>query len=138
MGGAAPYDTRVSRAGSAVQPCEQSDDKRTLVQDFQAAAGAAWLVVSAIVLVILLTPFVLPESVIVQLSPVCESKARGEPPCPLCGMTTAFLLISDARLGEAHQANGASVLLYAAFVLNELFAFLFLGCTSKGGRLWRC
>jgi hypothetical protein len=96
------------------------------------------MIVSAIVLAVLLAAFFLPESAIIQLSPVCESKARGEAPCPLCGMTTAFLLISDARFAEAHQVNRAGIPLYAAFVLNELFAFLFLSCTSKGGRLWRC
>jgi hypothetical protein len=109
-----------------------------LLRDFRTAARVVWLVVSTVVLAILLAPFLLSDSAVADLSPVCESKARGGPPCPLCGMTAAFLLISDGRFEEAQQANRASVPLYAAFVLNELFVFVFLGCTSKGGRLWRC
>ena len=134
---AGPYDTKVPRTGSAVQ-LSKSDDSGSLFQDFHTAASVAWLVASAIVLVILFAPFLLPDSAIASLSPVCESKARGGPPCPLCGMTTAFLLISDGRFEEAYQANRASTLLYAAFALNELFAFLFLSRNSKGGRIWRC
>jgi hypothetical protein len=128
----------VPRAGSAVEPRSQSDHKRSLFRDFQTASGVAWLVISAVVLVILFAPFLLSDSVITSLSPVCESKARGGPACSLCGMTTAFLLISDGRFDEAHQVNRASVPLYSGFILNELFAFLFLGSISKGGRLWRC
>lgn len=78
-----------------------------------------WLVVSALILPVLLAPFLLSAGTIGALEPVCQWKARYHRECPLCGMTTAFILISNGKLAEAQGRNRASVPLHAAFLLNE-------------------
>ena len=104
-----------------------------VLPDFKKALTIAWLVVSALVLPVVLAPFVLSDSVIARWTPVCETKLGGAPPCSLCGMTTAFLLISDINYDEARRANRGALWLYSTLVFNEVFALLFLRSISKGG-----
>lgn len=106
-------------------------------EELRIAVLAAWLVSSAVILLPLLAPFLLPAAAIERWTPVCQSKAGGGPPCALCGMTTAFLLISRGRFSEATGVNRAAVPLYSAFLLNEVFAIMGLRSILRGGRLWR-
>lgn len=85
----------------------------------------AWLVVSLGILLVLTAPFVLSADAIANLIPVCEWKARYNQECPLCGMTTSFILISQGSFKAALGANKAGLLVYGGFVVNELFALLF-------------
>jgi len=48
------------------------------------------------------------------LLPGCAFHSATGIPCPGCGMTRAFLLLSELRLGEAFAANPASPALVAA------------------------
>jgi hypothetical protein len=86
----------------------------------------AWLMISLALLLVLIIPFVLPTETILSLAPTCQWKIRYDKECPLCGMTTAFLLISGGRFKEAFAANTGSLTLYTGFVVNELFVLLFL------------
>lgn len=95
----------------------------------------AWLAVSLAILLVLMAPFVLSADEIASLIPTCEWRARYNQECPLCGMTTSFILISQGSFKAALVANKASLLLYGSFVINELFAFLFI--SSRLGRRWR-
>lgn len=91
----------------------------------------AWLVVSLAILLVLTAPFVLSADEIANLMPVCERKARYKQECPLCGMTTSFILISQGNFKAALETNKGSLLLYGGFVANELFALLFIGRRLK-------
>lgn len=86
----------------------------------------AWLILSLGILLVLLAPFVMSEGTITRLAPKCVWKVRYGKSCPLCGMTTAFVRISQGRLADACKANPSSLALYAAFVVNLLLAALFL------------
>lgn len=94
------------------------------MKEFRQGFFIVWAILSLAALFILTLPFVLPEGTIYKLTPVCESKRLGLGPCPLCGMTRAFIEISKGDLGAAFASNRASLALYSALVLNQ---FVFLG-----------
>lgn len=60
------------------------------------------------------------ESGRVRLTPPCEYKATHGEPCPTCGLTRGFSLLSRGRVHEAQQLNRWSVPLYAAVWLTLL------------------
>jgi hypothetical protein len=82
----------------------------------------SWLVVSAILLATALAPFALSAGRIAALTPVCEWKAKYGRECPLCGMTTGFILISHGEWRQARRHNRGSVPLYALFWANACAA----------------
>ncbi len=86
----------------------------------------AWAVLSMIVLLIIVCPFVLSQNTIFMLSSLCELNHVPHVESPLYGMTRAFLFISKGNLSEALKLNRFSVLLYSIFVLNELLIFTIL------------
>ena len=98
------------------------------------AAALVWLIVSGIVAGILAAPFLLGSAGVREIAPVCERKARSGRECALCGMTTAFLSISEGRLDRASRSNRASLPLYGLFATNEL---LFLCCWRRAWRAAR-
>ncbi|MGE5351452.1 MAG: DUF2752 domain-containing protein [Acidobacteriota bacterium] len=91
------------------------------MKEFRQGFFIVWAALSIAALFILIIPFVLPESTIFKLTPVCESKRLGLGQCPLCGMTTAFVEISKGELTKAFNSNRASLALYSVLVLNQLF-----------------
>ena len=99
--------------------------------EIRLAFGIAWGIISLVVLLVLVLPFAVPGEVITAALPPCEWQVRYQEPCPLCGMTTAFLRISDGDLRGATAANRFSLCLYSLFVANELAAtavlFQFVG-----------
>jgi len=92
------------------------------------ALKISWAIISIVILIILLLPFLMPEQQVYKLAPVCISKARYGLDCPACGMTRAFVAISAGDLSAAWQFNRGSPFLYAFFGLNSLlFVALSLG-----------
>lgn len=80
----------------------------------------AWLLVSALMLAVLLAPWMLPESALLHGSGAC-SLPHAEP-CPLCGMTRAFLAIGRGDFAGALAHNRGSVALWGAMLTNVLLA----------------
>jgi hypothetical protein len=97
-----------------------------LPRQLQRAALIVWIVLSVAVLCALTAPAVLPPQLVRDISPTCQSLLRTGRPCPLCGMTEAFISITHGRLAQALEANRASLLLYALFVVNELVILWFV------------
>ncbi|MGE5440981.1 MAG: DUF2752 domain-containing protein [Bacteroidota bacterium] len=94
------------------------------MKEFRQGFFIVWAALSIAALFILTVPFVLPESTIYKITPVCESKRLGLGQCPLCGMTTAFIEISKGDFTNAFNSNRASLALYSLLVLNQI---IFLG-----------
>jgi hypothetical protein len=94
----------------------------------------AWMVVSVLVLAVLLSPMILPSEIIRRLAPQCEWKVRYARECPMCGMTTSFMLICRGKLKQACAANRASIPLFSILVANEICAILLLGRFIEEGR----
>jgi len=86
----------------------------------------AWMVISVVVLGVLLAPIILPGATIRRLEPQCEWKVRYGKECPMCGMTTSFILICRGKFKEASGANRASIPLFSILVANEICAILLL------------
>jgi hypothetical protein len=87
---------------------------------------AVWLIISSVILPVLVAPFVLPPRTVFSLAPQCEWRAKHGRECVLCGMTTSFVLISEGRLDAALHKNRGSVPLFAAMVLNDCVAILYV------------
>lgn len=85
-----------------------------------------WLVIGLVIFTILVTPFIFPTQSIKNLVPVCKWKLKYNKPCPLCGMTTAFINISDGNFSAAQKLNRFSGGLYSAFLINEIITLAFL------------
>jgi hypothetical protein len=95
--------------------------------EVRAGLRISWGVMGALILAILIAPWVLSAEQIRAAAPRCERQTKSGRECFMCGMTTAFVEISRGRLGDAQQSNRASVLLYSMFVINEAALALSLG-----------
>lgn len=95
--------------------------------DTRLALLIAWLVFSAVMLFALAAPFLMPTATVERLSPDCMWRTRFGRPCPMCGMTRAFIAISNADFAGARKTNRWSCPLYASFVCNEIVALCFVG-----------
>ncbi|MBN2337048.1 MAG: DUF2752 domain-containing protein [Acidobacteria bacterium] len=75
-------------------------------------------VITLILGALALLPLVVPHERLLPLVPECTARERGEPPCPLCGMTTAYLDISRGRWGAAARNHRGAVPLYLFSIIN--------------------
>ncbi len=94
--------------------------------DLKTALLISWLLISLMIFPVLAAPFLVQPETLMSLTPVCEWKVKYNRECPLCGMTTAFILISEGRLNEAVEANRGSIPLYAALLWNQFVAFWYV------------
>ena len=92
----------------------------------------AWLIVSAMLLVLLLSAAVAPVDAILRVSAALQLPHGAHDTCPVCGMTEAFLAISRGQFGAALDANSGSLALYGMLSANELAVAAWL--LSRKGR----
>ncbi len=90
-----------------------------------------WFIVSVVIFVVLLLPFVVPQHQLAQYIPECEWQTRFQKPCAFCGMSTAFYAISRGDLTGAYCLNPLSLYIYSAFVLNTFCVVLTLKYTKN-------
>lgn len=88
--------------------------------EFRLALYWAWFVASVPILLAVAAPFLMPESSLLALSPVCVWKSQLGVECPGCGLTRAFVEIGRLELGEALRANRGSLAVYALFLANSV------------------
>ena len=107
--------------------CHQAGlaDNMSHKTELRCAVFTVWLILSAAILLIMLTPFVASPSGIARLVPECERKKVGQK-CAFCGMTSAFFSISKGDFRTAIAANAFSPWLYGGFVLNECLLLVVL------------
>lgn len=103
-------------------------------RDVRLSFFIAWMVISAALFGVLLAPLILPSATIQRLEPRCEWKVRYAKECPICGMTTSFILICRGKFKEASAANKASIPLFSILIANEIAAILLLGKLFEEGR----
>lgn len=84
-----------------------------------------WTILSIIMTLILLIPFFLNKQKILQITPICLSKKQFNVECFMCGMTRAFIEISQGNLKGAQIFNKYSLFLYLSFLLNSIVFFVF-------------
>ena len=103
-----------------------------MTAEVQKALRLVWLAISLAALAVLTAPFALPHSWISGIVPVCERKAATGLECPACGLTTAFLAISDGDLAAASRSHRAAVPLFGLLLLNEAAFALSVARRVKG------
>ena len=81
---------------------------------------AVWAVVSVIFAVILLLPFFAGRQAILEHTPVCLSKSQFNAECLLCGMTRAFIEITQGHFSAATSFNKGSIALFSVFALISI------------------
>ena len=97
-----------------------------MVQEIRIAIISVWLIVSAILLLVLLSFIILPDRILMPLGAACQLQHSNLEPCPLCGMTRAFIAVSHGRFHQAITLNSWSLVLYSTILVNELLAAIFL------------
>ncbi|HYO82417.1 MAG TPA: hypothetical protein VES20_13520 [Bryobacteraceae bacterium] len=105
-----------------------------LTRDVKVAMAWAWLIASVVLLLVALSPLVLPAAVIANVAPVCEARRAGRN-CFLCGMTTAFLRMGSGDFEGALAAHRGSLALWTSFILN--FALAVTYCYKRRFELCR-
>ncbi|GEM_PF-3592223 len=81
------------------------------------ALRVVWRILSFGTAVLLLLPFAIPPATLSSWVPPCEWQLQGRS-CSLCGMTTAFYLLSVGDVPGALAANSLSLGLYVCLVVN--------------------
>ena len=79
----------------------------------------AWGIISVLIISVLIVPFLINSDVILKNTPICPSKLNNEN-CLLCGMTQAFIEISNGKFSTAHMFNQLSIPLYGLFIINSI------------------
>ena len=106
---------------------------RWLVVGVPAPLARVWLLASAVALLGLVAPWLWSAEALLAFVPPCIWKSRFGVDCPSCGMTRAFLLISQGLFAEARALNPWSLWVYGLVTANEL---LFVGAVAYlGNRL---
>jgi hypothetical protein len=103
-------------------------------EDIRSAFFIVWIIVSAVIFLALLAPFVLSTDTLTAIVPVCEWKTKYNRECPLCGMTRSFVCISHGDLAQARNRNRWSVHLYSVFLGNEMLALSVLIIKIRAAR----
>lgn len=96
---------------------------------FFLAAKVFWIITGFITTFILFTVFVIPESIILNVTPECQQKKQTGVECPTCGLSRGFAHISNGDIEKANKLNGASLFLFSVFSFNST-VFLIYGIKS--------
>jgi hypothetical protein len=86
-------------------------------KDMRKALWCSWLALACVSGVLAFAPYLIAQSTFAQWVGICPARAAGDP-CSLCGMTTAFYLITGGQFDAATATNAASVPLYSGLVIN--------------------
>lgn len=79
-----------------------------------------WTVVSVTISLVILFPFLADRQTVLENAPTCISKSQFNVECSLCGMTRAFIEISNGNIGNAYDLNRGSLFVYSSFLLNSI------------------
>ena len=91
--------------------------------EVKSAFIASWIIASGIICLFLI-PGIFYHQVLISISNFLQTPHQE--PCPLCGMTEAFIAISKGKLALAMELNPWSTKLYAVILINEALAILIL------------
>ena len=93
-------------------------------KEIRAAFKIVWIIYSAIaLLVIAITVF--SAGTLHEISPVCLSKSLNGEECFMCGMTRAFVEISEGNIINAYILNKLSIFLFSVMSLNSILFILY-------------
>jgi len=99
-----------------------------------------WTIITAVTLVVLILPFILDYKTILSNTPVCLSIQQYNVECSLCGMTRAFIEISNGNIKAALLLNKGSMAIYFLFLFNAILYAVFIIYSKsflEKGRDWK-
>lgn len=82
------------------------------------ALYSVWAVLSIVSVFLALSPFLVPHAELLSLAGWFKAAHPVSQVCPLCGMSRAYILLSEGRLEEASTYNALAPWLYGATFLN--------------------
>ena len=100
--------------------CFKNNEQQTFLKDLKKSLLISWIIITSIIFILLISPFLFPEDVLLSISPSCESKTILGKECFLCGMTKSFISISQGNFYQAYRLNNFGIYLYLIFCLNVL------------------
>lgn len=86
----------------------------------------AWLVASAVLLFLLIAPYLVPERMLFAASEAFKVPHRSGETCALCGMTRAFAAIARGDFAAAFTYNRGAVAFWGVLLANQLVVAFFL------------
>lgn len=98
-------------------------DKDSL-REINDAFKIIWMVITLLTTLLILIPFIVDRDKILNNTPVCISMSKYNVECALCGMTRAFIEISNGNFVKAYSLNKGSPFIYIAFLSNSLIFIL--------------
>lgn len=93
-------------------------------KEIRAALKIVWIVYSALVLLVLVIT-VFSAGTLYDISPVCLNKSLNGEECFMCGMTRAFVEISEGNIINAYILNKLSIFLFSVMSLNSILFILY-------------
>ena len=93
-------------------------------KEVRAAFKIVWIIYSALVLLVLVIT-VFSAGTLLDISPVCLSKSLNGEECLMCGMTRAFVEISEGNIINAYILNKLSIFLFSVMSLNSILFILY-------------
>ena len=85
-----------------------------------------WTVITIISFLIIIFPLCADRQTVLKNSPTCISKSRFNIECCLCGMTRAFIEISNGNISSAISFNKGSIPLFFIILLNSVLYIFYL------------
>lgn len=92
-------------------------------KDLRDAIKIVWILYSALILIVILITIFSPET-LYKISPVCYSVSLYGDECFMCGMTRAFVEISDGNFQNAGTLNSLSIYVFGLMAFNSIL-FIF-------------
>ncbi len=93
-------------------------------KEIKTAIKITWIIYSALILTVLFLTSFFPET-LYSISPVCYSISLYGEECFMCGMTRAFIEISDGNFINAYYLNRLSLFLFSASMINSAVLILY-------------
>ena len=85
--------------------CFKNNEQQTFLKDLKKSLLISWIIITSIIFILLISPFLFPGDVLLSISPPCESKTILGQECFLCGMTKSFISISQGNFYQAYRLN---------------------------------
>lgn len=93
--------------------------------ELKASILISWFIISLIVALVIIAAAAYPSVESINIIPCSWCGIGTHSPCPLCGMTRAFVLIAHGRAAAAKQLNRNAFTLFTIFALNTITIALF-------------
>src|SRR5665647_1154993 len=94
--------------------------KKSSQKEQKVAILIVWTVISVTISIVIIFPFLADSQTVLESAPTCISKSQFNVECSLCGMTRAFIEISNGNIGNAYDLNRGSLFVYSSFLLNSI------------------